>query len=165
MVEVLEQVRQDGIALPVPGVEVDELAARRSLREQIARLERELAHSFTAAYPRTGIDWSVPSRGGPRLLGLGELEALRDELAERLHLARNALEARAASEREARLLIERMLLEPARYKWVRVTNEDIGEPGCRQWHVRPRLGLVGMLMGWWRVKISSGCPLATGPRP
>ena len=24
------------------------------------------------------------------------------------------------------------------------------------------LGLIGMLMGWWRVKISSGCPLATG---
>jgi hypothetical protein len=27
--------------------------------------------------------------------------------------------------------------------------------------VRPRLGLIGMLMGWWRVVISSGCPLAT----
>jgi hypothetical protein len=28
--------------------------------------------------------------------------------------------------------------------------------------VRPRLGLIGMLMGWWQVKLSSGCPLAGG---
>jgi hypothetical protein len=27
--------------------------------------------------------------------------------------------------------------------------------------VRPRLGLIGMLAGWWHVKLSSGCPLAT----
>jgi len=27
--------------------------------------------------------------------------------------------------------------------------------------VRPRVGLVGMFMGWWQVKLSSGCPLAT----
>ena len=39
---------------------------------------------------------------------------------------------------------------------------DIGEPGCGVWQVRPRLGLIGMLMGWWEVKLSSGCPLATG---
>ena len=25
----------------------------------------------------------------------------------------------------------------------------------------PRLGLIGMLMGWWQVKLSSGCPLAS----
>jgi hypothetical protein len=44
---------------------------------------------------------------------------------------------------------------------VRVSHEDIGEPGCRHWHVRPRWSFIGMLMGWWRVVISSGCPLAT----
>jgi hypothetical protein len=27
--------------------------------------------------------------------------------------------------------------------------------------VRPRWSFIGMLMGWWRVVISSGCPLAT----
>ena len=32
------------------------------------------------------------------------------------------------------------------------------------WQVRPRLGLIGMLMGWWQVKLSSGCPLRRGPR-
>ena len=54
------------------------------------------------------------------------------------------------------------MLEPGRYKWVRVSREDIGERGCGHWHVRPRLGLIGMLMGWWQVKLSSGCPLAGG---
>jgi hypothetical protein len=54
-----------------------------------------------------------------------------------------------------------MLLAPERFKWVRVTNEELGETGCKSWHVRPRLGLIGMLAGWWHVKISSGCPLAT----
>ena len=56
-----------------------------------------------------------------------------------------------------------LLLEPGRYKWMRVSNADIGEPGCKHWHVRPRLGMVGMLAGWWHVKVSSGCPLAGGP--
>ncbi len=147
-----------------PGVEVDERAARRSLREQIARLERELGEAFVAAYPIGGVDWSVSSRGGPRLLNLGELERVRDDLADRLSRVRVDLAARAEGHAEKRLLIERMLLEPSRYRWVRVTNADIGERGCRSWHVRPRLGLVGMLAGWWQVKISSGCPLAGGSR-
>ena len=30
-----------------------------------------------------------------------------------------------------------MLLEPEKHRWVRVSNEDIGEPGCKHWHVRP----------------------------
>ena len=54
-----------------------------------------------------------------------------------------------------------MLLEPGRYKFVRVANRDLGEGGCGVWQVRPRLGLIGMLMGWWQVKLSSGCPLAS----
>ena len=36
--------------------------------------------------------------------------------------------------------------------------EKIGEGGCGVWEVRPRLGLIGMLSGWWQVKLSSGCP-------
>ena len=103
-----------GAAAPVLP-DVDERAARRTLRAQIARLERDLGAAIVAAYPR---------------------------------------------QEEARLLIERMLLDPGRYRWVRVANADIGEPGCKHWHVRPRLGLIGMLAGWWHVKISSGCPLA-----
>ena len=57
--------------------------------------------------------------------------------------------------------LEQMRLEPGRYRWVRVYAADLGEPGCQSWQVRPRLGLLGMLMGWWRVVVSSGCPLAT----
>ena len=49
---------------------------------------------------------------------------------------------------------------PAEHRWVQVTSAELGLPGCRSWQVRPRLGPLGRLMGWWRVKVSSGCPLA-----
>jgi hypothetical protein len=166
-VELLEQPLNASPLVP-PGtsvVEVDERAARRSLREQIARLERELAQAFATAYPRTGLDWSVPAMAGPRLLALGELERVRDELAVRLRRVQGDLAERTAREEENRRLIERMMLDPKRYRWVRVSREDIGEQGCGHWHVRPRLGIIGMLMGWWQVKLSSGCPLAKGLLP
>ena len=37
-----------------------------------------------------------------------------------------------------------------------------GDGGCGVYQVRPRLGIIGMLAGWWHVKLSSGCPLAQG---
>jgi hypothetical protein len=143
--------------------EVDERAARRSLRDQIARLERELAAAFVGAFPRQGIDWGFGAGGpgGPRMLSLGELEHVRDELAERLAGVRRQLRERAEAEERKRELLERMLLEPARYKWVRITARELGRGDCGAYHVRPRLGIVGMLMGWWQVKLSSGCPLGT----
>ena len=139
-----------------------ERAARRSLRAQVARLERELAAAFVTAYPMGGIEQPVGRPGEPRLLGLGELERIRDELAERLRSARVTIAERADVQAANRLRLERMLLEPGKYRFVRVSRQDIGEPGCGAWQVRPRLGLIGMLMGWWQVKLSSGCPLATG---
>lgn len=150
---------------PTRVVETDERAARRSLRDQIARLERDLAHTFAGAYPRTGLEWGVPAMAGPRVLGLGELERLRDDLAARLRGARGDLARRTEREEECRRLIERMMLDPGSHRHVRVSREDIGERGCGHWHVRPRMGLVGMLMGWWQVKLSSGCPLARGLSP
>jgi hypothetical protein len=151
----------------VPGTETDEAAARRQLREQVARLESELADLFCSAYPRREFDWGVRSRGGPRLLSLTELEELRDELASRLQHNRSVLGDRTYVEELHRRRIEEMMLAPEEHKWVRIRNEDIGEKGCKQWHVLPRLGPLGMMMNWWRVKISSGCPLARGrgPRP
>ena len=143
--------------------EPDERAARRTLRDQIARLERELGAAVCAAYPRVTPSPVTARRAGPRMLGLGELEALRDDLATSLREVRGDLALQAERQQAKRLLIEQMLLEPGRHKWVRVTNEDIGLKGCKNWHVRPRLGLIGMLAGWWHVKISSGCPLARGP--
>ena len=79
------------------------------------------------------------------MLSLGELEELRDELAERVEDSRRALSDRTYVEELNRRRIEEMLLEPEKHKWVRVGNEDIGEPGCKHWHVRPRWGILGML--------------------
>ena len=141
--------------------EVDERAARRALRAQIAHLERELASAVIAAYPRLPAGHAHVRVSGPRLLGLGELERIRDDLADRVADVRERAARQGERQAAKRVLIERMLLHPDEYKWVRVSNADIGEPGCKSWHVVPRLGLVGMLAGWWHVKISSGCPLAT----
>ena len=141
-----------------------ERAARRVLRDQIARLERELANLFVAAFPHLTLDLAVPGSGGPRVLDLGELESTRDALVDRLARARGALGERHELESRNRELLERVMLEPGRYRYFRISRADLGEPGCGEWHVRPRLGLIGMLAGWWQVKLSSGCPLAGGPR-
>jgi hypothetical protein len=141
-------------AVPLHRTGADERAALRDLRDQIARLERELARSLADAFPRrepARDGRSASAQAGPRLLTLGQLECIRDELAGRIE----ALRSNRGAER-----LEQMLLAPERHRWEKVTSADLGEPGCRVWQVRPRLGLIGMLMGWWRVKISSGCPLA-----
>ena len=166
MPELLEQGRLASPAGSPPNAErlesllvADEGAARVELRRQIARLEWELGELFVSAFPRKGIEWSVVPAGGPRLLGVGELEQVRDELAERIAEVRGILHDRAYVETRNRQVVEQMIADPARFKWVRISNVDVGEPGCRHWHSRPRYGLLGMLMGWWRVKLSSGCPL------
>jgi hypothetical protein len=142
-------------------VEVDERLARVELRRQVGHLERELAGLLAEAFGRVEIDYRVPALGGePRILGLGELEQLRDELAERVAEARVALRERVRVETANHELLRQLLASPADFKWVRISRDDLGLPGCGHWHSRPRLGPLGMLMGWWRVKVSSGCPLA-----
>ena len=128
-------------------------AARRDLREQIGRLEHELGRELTARFPqreplRPGR--SASALAGPRLLSLGQLERVRDELADRIA----ALDRPYAAEQ-----LEDMYRAPERHRWEIVTSEQLGEPDCCRWQVRPRLGLIGMLAGWWHVKLSSGCPL------
>jgi hypothetical protein len=149
--------------------EVDERAARRTLRAQIAKIEAELADAFVTAYRMGGLKAPDAAPSQPRLLSLGELERVRDELAERLRAARVRIAERADELEANRVALERMLLDPAKHRFERIARADVGEPGCGVWQVRPRLGLVGMLMGWWEVKLSSGCPLAGGrgpvPRP
>ncbi len=165
--ELLEQ----GIAPNSPPVvtEDQERAARRSLRGQIARLERDLSDAFVTAFQMRGPAPVSAACGEARLLDLGELERVRDALAERLADQRAAIGRLADQQADKRLCLERMLLEPGKYRFTRVSMHDIGEPGCGVWEVRPRLGLIGMLMGWWQVKLSSGCPLPEGrgalPRP
>ena len=169
--ELLEQiVSGPPVTLPTRITEQAERAARRTIRAQIARLERELADAFVTAYPMGGLEIPVSVAGEPRLLDLGELELVRDRLTERLRAARGTIARRADVYAANRVYLERMLLEPGRYRFARISRQDIGEPGCGVWEVRPRLGLVGMLMGWWQVKLSSGCPLPGGrgrppPRP
>ena len=144
--------------------EHDERAARADLRRQIAAMEAELGQLFASAFPRTGIEFRVPAPGGgPRVLAVDELERVRDALAARISARSGpASTSTGCAEEASRELIERDGRRPASHKWVRVSNEHIGEPGCRHWHSRPRWGLLGMLIGWWRVKVSSGCPLAMG---
>jgi hypothetical protein len=144
--------------------EAGERAARRTLREQVARLEAQLGDCLTTAFPSGdalpgGSESILPA--GPRLLGIAELERIRDDLAGRVGEARRVLTARGVAQERARVRLERMLLAPGRHKFHRVAAAELGEGGCGVYQVRPRLGLVGMLAGWWHVKLSSGCPLAT----
>jgi hypothetical protein len=150
--------REDFVGL---GVGVDEREARHELRRQISRLEAELSSLFGEAFGHTEIPHHVERiTAAPRVLDLGELEATRDRLAERIAEARSALVDRTELETKNRELLREVLERPQAFKWVRISRADIGEPGCGAWHSRPVLGPIGMLMGWWRVKVSSGCPLA-----
>ena len=161
MPELLEQIHPP--QAPGQGVGERELrAARRQLRAQIRALERELSEVFATVFPRRGFDFTVGAAGGPRVLGIAELEAVRDALIGRLSEVRSELAQYAGLEERNRGLIERMIARPAEHRWLRVSNEDIGEIQCRHWHSRPRWGILGALLGWWRVKLSSGCPLAAG---
>jgi hypothetical protein len=124
-----------------------EAPARRDLRRQIARLEAQLERRA----PGIG-------RGGARLLSLGELTETRDALV--AAVAHEQAENRANAESIAyhQRLLEDVLADPRRYKWLRIPREALGERACGAYEVRPRVGLLGMLAGWWEVKLSSGCP-------
>ena len=146
-------------------------AARAQLRAQIAALELRLAQVLVellaygdpapdAAGPG-GTPGSVPGRG-PRVLDLGELERVRDGLAARVSAAEAGLRRHAERRARARVRLEQMRLAPGRHRFERITRAELGEGRCGVWEVRPRLGLLGMLMGWWELKLSSGCPLS-GP--
>lgn len=146
-------------------VTTDERPLRDELRRQIARLEQQLSELWTSAFPRQGIEWQVGAVGGPRILNASELERIRDALLTRVREAQTELARRADVEEKNRGLVERMIAQPERYPWVQISNDDVGDRDCKHWHSRPRWGILGMLMGWWRVKLSSGCPLAKGFEP
>ena len=149
------------------GVAADELAAaRRALRTQIAKLERDLADTLVTCFAHASSDLAAEIADGdaprsltaPRLLTLQELERQRDDLARRVVQARRRLSERAAVHERNRVRLERMLLQPGHHRFERIANRELGLGGCGVWEVRPRLGLIGMLAGWWEVKLSSGCP-------
>jgi hypothetical protein len=155
----------DGLAEPVVDRDAGERAARKALRGQVARLEGELSKAIASGFPHippqpphTG----APGTGGARLLSTGELELQRDGLVLRLQQAQALLAARVELQLRSTELLEQMKLEPGRYKFKRLPLADLGQGKCGAWVVKPRRGLLGMLAGWWEVKLSSGCPLASG---
>lgn len=145
-----------------------ERAARASLRAQIARLEHEHSALLAERFPHISAPSLAAARevaDGPSLLDLGGLERSRDELAATLQDLRAQVAERTEHERRAREQLRRMGLEPGSYKFARVRVRDLGQGVCGVWEVRPRLGLIGMLAGWWQLKLSSGCPLPRGSCP
>ena len=141
----------------VPEIGADERVGRQELRRQIARLEAELA-SYPGDTRKPGAPTHPLLRPKGHVPNMAELERIRDDLIERLDRARAASERRGAGQRRARTRLEEMAADPAAHRWETVTSEDLGEPGCGTWEVRPKWGPVGALMNWWRVKVSSGCP-------
>lgn len=135
----------------------DERAARVELRRQIGRLEAQLAsHRRELSRPQP-VGWKRPAEG--RVAGTAELERTRDALLDQLAEARANARERAARERRARERRERMLVDPQAHRWEAVSDAEMGEPGCRTYQVAPSGGPLGMLMNWWRLKVSGGCPL------
>ena len=146
---------------PLPSVDRDsnQRGARAELRRQIARLEAELA-SFPRELQPPPEPEERPHHGG-RIASVEELERTRDRLLDRVAAVREAGEKRDRRRGKARERVEEMVREPEANKWNWVSSEDVGEPGCKEYRVTPRYGPVGAAMGWWRVKVSGGCPLAT----
>ncbi len=131
-----------------------EAAARRELRRQIGKLEAELA-----AYPRDTARPTVTMRPTePRIAGVAELAATRDALLDELAAARTEAVRRGRRERRAREVRDAIVADPAAHRWEVVSAAETGEDGCVTWQVAPRMGPLGALMNWWRVKVSGGCP-------
>jgi DNA-binding transcriptional regulator YhcF (GntR family) len=145
---------------PEPDPELSESQLRKVLREQIGKLELELSNY--AWHDPQGPAPDLPRGGGPvaRIAGVGDLERTRAALIDRLRRLRGEAATRADREEVARGLVEDMAADPSAYHWVRVDNADLGETACGEYRVVPTWGPLGAIMGWWRVKVSSGCPLS-----
>jgi DNA-binding transcriptional regulator YhcF (GntR family) len=112
----------EGTGLPDVGRAADEAAARRELRRQINRLEAQLA-----SYPeaRSARERHPLLRPKAHVADLAELEEVRNELMNRLKEARAAAEQRGERQSRARGRRERMIGDPERHRWERVTNDEI----------------------------------------
>jgi hypothetical protein len=149
-----EDVARPGVE-PDVGAEADEAAARRELRRQIARLEADLA-----AYPESRPDSETHPLLRPKghLPDFAELSAARDTLIERLRSARSGAARKGERQARAHARREQILGDPDAHRWNHVGNDECGDPGCGEIRAVPRYGPLGAIAGWWRVKISSGCP-------
>jgi DNA-binding transcriptional regulator YhcF (GntR family) len=144
----------------IPSVESEgsERAVRRELRRQIQRLEGELTYYWRElGEERPAL---APAWAQGHVAGVEELERTRDDLMNQLRDAQRAAEEHAREHLGAHRRRAAMLADPASHKWEAVTAEQAGEPGCTSWRVTPRYGPLGVVMKWWQVKVSGGCPLA-----
>ena len=137
-------------------LEADDVSARRELRRQIGRLEAQLAGYRRDLEPAA----QRVQPAEPRIAGVAELEQTRDALLTQLASARGAAARRARRERRAREVRDAMVADPSAHRWDVVSSAETGEEGCAEWQVGSRMGPLGALMSWWRVKVSGGCPLA-----
>lgn len=145
---------------PFPALDPDADSAtlRRELRAQISKLERELAQ-YAWHDPRSAAPpGPVTAHPVGRIASVQELERTRGEMIDRLARLRGEAERRGAGHQQARAHVEDMISNPSAHRWEIVTGDQTGEPGCKSWRVVPRYGPLGAIMGWWRVKVSSGCP-------
>jgi hypothetical protein len=136
-----------------PGV-----AGRHEFYEQIARLDLELTKTIAKLDPSRRPRPSTDAATRPRVLSNQELEKTRDDLVARIGVANDLVALQSTKRAEARALLKRMYEMPAQFPWAQVTTKDLGDPGCRTWASVPRLGPIGMLNNWWRIRMSSGCP-------
>ena len=146
---------------------VDERAARRTLRgaDRAGSSASSSRRASCSAFPRDGSTSAASPRRAPRAARACSASASSSACAT---TSPSACAARARRSRERAERGGRRAraagADAARAR--RATSScaspaaDLGEPGCGVWQVRPRLGIIGMLMGWWQVKLSSGCPLA-----
>ena len=137
---------------------IDEAGARTALRDQIGRIEAELA-AYSRDLPGPDPAELPITAPDPHIASVGELEASRDSLVDRLAAARRAAGKRTHSELEARALRDAILVDPGAHRGRAVSAREAGEPGCTTWESAPRFGPLGILMSWWRVRVSGGCPL------
>ncbi|UUY03458.1 hypothetical protein LRS13_22760 [Svornostia abyssi] len=146
--------------MSIPGI-VDGRAARASLRSQLRHLERELAQLMAEGFSDPGdrrvIEQSAEHRRA-HLPTFAELVCQRDALIARVAEERTHRAARRTEIARTRAFLEEVRRAPERHPYVRIPRADLGEPGCGSYQVRPKLGIIGMLAGWWQVKLSSGCP-------
>jgi GntR family transcriptional regulator len=136
-------------------LDADDVSARQELRRQIGRLEAQLA-SYRREIEPPATRRVRPAE--PRIANVAELERTRDALLSQLGRARAAATTRARRERRARAVRDAMVADPASHRWEVVSSKETGEEGCAEWQVGSRLGPLGALMSWWRVKVSGGCP-------
>ena len=137
---------------------IDEAGARAALRDQIGRVEAELA-AYSRDLPAADPAERPITAPDPHIASVGELEATRDTLVDRLAAARRAAAKRTRAELDARALRDAMLADPGAHRRKAVSASEAGEPGCTTWESAPRFGPLGVLMSWWRVRVSGGCPL------